>query len=101
MPARRFLIRGVVQGVGFRHAMRREAHRLGLRGWVRNRADGTVEAVAIGADHELDALQRWAHRGPPAALVDTVDVTHLTAEALVDLQPMVDDGFRQVETVWG
>ena len=100
MPARRYLVSGLVQGVGFRHAMRREAQRLGLHGWVRNRADGTVEAVAVGADGWLDALQRWAHHGPPAAQVDTVEVTALSSEALAEVQPMVDDGFRQVETAW-
>jgi acylphosphatase len=100
MPARRFLIRGVVQGVGFRHATRREARRLGLHGWVRNRADGTVEAVAIGDEGRLDALQRWAQRGPPAAKVVAVEATRLPDEALASLQPMVDDDFRQVETAW-
>ena len=101
MPARRYLIRGVVQGVGFRHAMRREAQRLGLRGWVRNRAEGTVEAVAVGTDGGLDALQRWAQRGPTAAHVESVEMTRLSDEALAELQPAVDEGFRQVETAWG
>lgn len=100
MPARRFLVRGIVQGVGFRHAMRREAQRVGLRGWVRNRADGTVEAVAVGTDAALDALQRWAHRGPTAAHVESVEVTRPSAEALAELQPAVDEDFRQVETAW-
>ena len=100
MPARRYVVRGFVQGVGFRHAMRREAQRLGLHGWVRNRADGTVEAVAVGADVWLDALLRWAHHGPPAAHVDAVEVTALTSEALAEVQPMIDASFRQVETAW-
>ena len=100
MAARRFLIRGVVQGVGFRHATRREARRLGLRGWVRNRAEGTVEAVAVGDERQLGALERWARRGPPGANVDTVETTPLSDEALAALLPTVGEDFRQVETAW-
>jgi len=69
----RLRIAGRVQGVGFRDAMCREADRLGVTGWVRNRADGDVEAVAQGAPASLDALQAWARRGPPAARVEHVD----------------------------
>lgn len=100
MPARRFVIRGVVQGVGFRHALRREAQRLALSGWVRNRADGSVEAVACGDVPALDTLQRWAHHGPPASRVDAVEASALSAEAVAQLQPVVGEGFRQVETSW-
>lgn len=100
MAARRLIVRGVVQGVGFRHATRREAQRLGLRGWVRNRADGSVEAVADGDESRLDALERWARRGPPAALVESVEATYLSAEMLATLQPPLGDGFRQAETAW-
>lgn len=97
---RRLLVRGLVQGVGFRHALRREAERLGLRGWVRNRADGSVEAVACGAEQALDALERWARRGPPAASVDAVERSSLTTEAVAQLQPPVGEDFRQAETTW-
>lgn len=100
MPARQLVIRGVVQGVGFRHALRREAQRLALAGWVRNRADGSVEAVACGDAPALDALQRWAHHGPPAARVHTVEACELTAEAVAQLQPAVEQDFRQVGTAW-
>jgi acylphosphatase len=100
MTARRLVIRGVVQGVGFRYALRREAQRLALSGWVRNRADGSVEAVACGDAPALDALQRWAQRGPPAARVDAVEPSSLSDEAVALLQPAVDQGFRQVETAW-
>lgn len=100
MAARRLIIRGLVQGVGFRHATRREAQRLGLRGWVRNCADGSVEAVALGDDEQLDALERWARRGPPAARVEAVDATSLEDAAVARLQPPVGSGFRQVETAW-
>jgi acylphosphatase len=100
MAARKLVIRGLVQGVGFRHATRGEAQRLGLRGWVRNCADGSVEAVALGAEEQLDALERWARRGPPAARVDSVDVTHLADDAVARLHPPVGNGFRQAETAW-
>jgi len=65
-------IRGRVQGVGFRDALSREAERLGITGWVRNRAGGDVEAVAQGSAAALDALLAWARRGPPAARVERV-----------------------------
>jgi acylphosphatase len=69
----RLRIRGRVQGVGFRDAMSREAGRLGLTGWVRNRADGDVEAVAQGGAAALEALIAWARCGPPAARVEHVE----------------------------
>jgi acylphosphatase len=69
----RLCIRGRVQGVGFRDALSREAERLGLTGWVRNRADGDVEAVAQGAPGSLDALLAWARHGPTAARVEHID----------------------------
>jgi acylphosphatase len=70
MRTRQFRVTGLVQGVGFRYALRDEAQRLGLRGWVRNRADGSVEALAQGEPQALEALIDWARRGPPAARVD-------------------------------
>lgn len=65
-------IHGRVQGVGFRWSMCEFANDQGLRGWVRNRRDGSVEAVAIGRRVELDALCDWAGRGPRGAAVDRV-----------------------------
>jgi acylphosphatase len=100
MPARRWLIRGVVQGVGFRHATRREALRLGLRGWVRNRGDGTVEVVAVGDATRLDALERWARHGPPAARVEQVEAAAMPDDAVEQLDPPVAEGFKQVRTAW-
>ena len=72
MIARKLRIRGTVQGVGFRYALRREALRLGIAGWVRNRADGSVEALVHGESRNVDALEAWARVGPPAARVESV-----------------------------
>jgi len=66
-------ITGLVQGVFFRAHTRQEAQRLGLRGWVRNRADGSVEAVAEGPEDALRQLLAWCHRGSPGARVEAVE----------------------------
>ena len=67
-------IRGRVQGVGFRMYTQREAQRLGVNGWVRNRRDGSVEAVVQGDEKAVDALVEWTHKGPPSARVTDVQV---------------------------
>ena len=73
-PQTRLLrIHGLVQGVGYRNALQTEATRLGLTGWVRNRSDGTVEALAQGRPEDIEALVEWARRGPPVARVSRVD----------------------------
>ncbi len=72
-------IRGKVQGVFFRESARQEATRLGLTGWVRNRDDGSVEAVAEGEPAALEEFIRWCHRGPTSARV--TDVQHAEAES--------------------
>lgn len=72
--AKRLLISGRVQGVGYRDSMRREAARLGARGWVRNRFDGAVEAVVDGTPEAIEALIAWARRGPPAADVSEIRI---------------------------
>jgi acylphosphatase len=77
---RRLCIHGLVQGVGFRYSLHREAVRLGLAGWVRNRRDGTVEAVVSGPAASVEAMVAWAHRGPPSARVDRVDVAPFEGE---------------------
>jgi len=66
-------IRGFVQGVGFRYFCYREADRLGLTGWVKNRPDGSVEAVAVGEREPLQSFLETVRRGPGNARVDTVD----------------------------
>ncbi|AUX47864.1 acylphosphatase [Sorangium cellulosum] len=67
-------VRGRVQGVFFRASTQREAKRLGLTGWVKNRTDGSVEVLAEGEEDELKELIAWANRGPSAARVERVDV---------------------------
>jgi acylphosphatase len=71
----RLRIHGRVQGVGFRHYMTREARRRGVAGWVRNRVDGTVEAIVQGSREAVDGLIAWARRGPPSAHVTDVEVS--------------------------
>ena len=72
MATARFIVRGKVQGVWFRAGTRDVAVRLGLAGYARNRADGSVEVLAAGDADAIDALQRWLHEGPPLARVDEV-----------------------------
>lgn len=87
MIARRLTISGRVQGVGFRYALADEARARKLSGWVRNRRDGSVEAVLAGVETDVEAVIAWAHRGPPAA--------HVTA---VVVEPAVTDS-REFEIV--
>jgi acylphosphatase len=79
VTAVRYLVRGRVQGVGFRWFASSAAARLGLRGWVRNLADGSVEVVAAGAPDALASLERSLRNGPRAARVSEVDVAPATA----------------------
>lgn len=81
MVTRRLRISGRVQGVGYRESLRYEADELGVSGWVRNRVDGSVEALLQGPAEKVDALIAWARRGPPAALVLKVDVEEPRDEA--------------------
>ena len=85
MIARRLVVRGRVQGVGYRFAMTEAALALGIAGWVRNRRDGTVEAVVQGDDASVERLTEWCRRGPRGA-----HVTAVAAEAL-DVDPALRD----------
>ena len=72
MLTRQIRVTGRVQGVGFRYALRAEALRLGIAGWVRNRADGSVEALLQSDEEKVERLIEWSRRGPPGARVDEV-----------------------------
>ena len=67
-------IHGTVQGVSFRAYARDQARRLKLCGWVRNLADGDVEAIAEGNSDEIEAFVAWCHKGPPEAAVESVSL---------------------------
>ena len=75
----RLIVRGRVQGVGFRYATCDEAKLLAVAGWVRNLANGSVEIVAEGPRKNLQMLAAWAHRGPSYARVDDVSEEWLVA----------------------
>lgn len=72
---RRVVVRGAVQGVGFRASCARRAEALGLAGSVRNRPDGTVEAVFEGDPDAVDSMVAWCRGGPPMARVAGVEVS--------------------------
>lgn len=78
----RVVVHGVVQGVGFRWACQEAATSRDVRGWVRNRPDGTVEAVFEGEPSGVDAMVAWAGHGPRHARVTRVDVTREEPEGL-------------------
>ncbi|MBX9702156.1 MAG: acylphosphatase [Acetobacteraceae bacterium] len=90
MRARRLRIEGRVQGVGYRDWLIREAQRLGLAGWVRNRRDGSVEALLAGEEPVLQVLLSACRRGPPLARVDRIE------EVLAE--PPEEPGFRRLPT---
>jgi len=80
-------VHGRVQGVWFRGSTRTEAQRLGLAGWVRNRADGTVEARAQGDPGAVDALVAWCRVGPAGAEVARLEVEDAAPDdALADFR---------------
>jgi acylphosphatase len=83
MIAKRYIVRGRVQGVGFRWFVDHEARALGLAGWVRNNFDGTVEALAIGSPEQHNAFYSKLRQGPRAARVD--EVAELPAEPVEGL----------------
>ena len=82
MERRHVVIYGFVQGVGFRFGVERTATARGVAGWVRNRPDGTVEAVFEGERADIEALVEFCRRGPRGAEVERVDVEEESAEGL-------------------
>jgi acylphosphatase len=92
ITARRFIVRGRVQGVGFRWFVEREAHLLGIAGWVRNNHDGSVEVLAQGTRDQLSGLHARLREGPRAARVDGVEVS--------DAQPQAGLSSFRIEGAW-
>jgi acylphosphatase len=78
VEAKRYIVRGRVQGVGFRWFVEREAHMLGIAGWVRNNHDGSVEVLAQGTRDQLSGLHSRLREGPRAARVDAVEVSEVS-----------------------
>ena len=75
----RVMVRGQVQGVGYRASAVRQAHLQRVTGWVRNNADGTVEAIVQGSPDQVDRMPEWMRHGPPAARVTDIETeTDLT-----------------------
>lgn len=91
MKAVHAIIRGRVQGVWFRAWTLGEARKLDLSGWVRNRADGTVEALFAGPDVKVEAMLGLCRKGPPLARVDGVET--------VPADPPGESGFHKLSTV--
>lgn len=89
MDSRRAVVHGVVQGVGFRWRCAEEARRLGVKGWCRNRWDGTVEVHLEGDPAAVQELVDWLHRGPRSAVVSRVEVEETAAGGFVgfDVEP--------------
>jgi acylphosphatase len=85
-------ITGIVQGVGYRFAFEHEARALGLSGWVRNRLDGSVEAVVAGDLQSLERIIAWARNGPALAQVKRVAVDD------ADCSQISSDGFKRLPT---
>ncbi|HZO95830.1 MAG TPA: acylphosphatase [Gaiellaceae bacterium] len=82
MTRSRVVVHGLVQGVGFRYAVAARARSLGAAGWVRNRADGAVEAVFEGEADAVSALVRFCREGPRGAAVERVEETAEAPEGL-------------------
>lgn len=83
MKTKLLRIRGRVQGVFFRESMKTEAKRLGVTGWVRNRKDGSVEALVQGEAELVDAICEWAKKGPPSASVESCEVSDYSGETIL------------------
>jgi acylphosphatase len=92
MIARTYIVKGRVQGVGFRYFVQATAQALGVAGWVRNNVDGSVEVLAAGTEAQLSALHAKLRSGPRAARVEAVDV--------LPAQPPRDANTFRIEGTW-
>ena len=92
LSCRRYIVRGRVQGVGFRWFVQREAQMLGIAGWVRNNVDGAVEVLAMGSEQQLASLNQKLRSGPRAARVDRVEES--------DSQPVEGLAHFRIEGAW-
>jgi acylphosphatase len=84
MIRRRLIVHGLVQGVGFRYSLARQAQSRGVAGSAANRPDGTVEAVLEGEPEAVESLVRWCEEGPRRAVVDRVEVSEEQPQGLRD-----------------
>jgi acylphosphatase len=85
---RHLFISGRVQGVGFRLYMQSKAREAGITGWVRNRRDGTVEAVIQGSPEAVESITEWARSGPPGAAVTDIKIADGTGDyTIFDTRP--------------
>ena len=80
----RFVVKGHVQGVGFRWAIREQALQRGLCGWVQNCRDGSVEVLAKGAENTLSSFKTWLWQGPLGSRVSEIQVTLEAGESVPD-----------------
>ncbi|MDP9268383.1 MAG: acylphosphatase [Acidobacteriota bacterium] len=92
VETRRYVVKGRVQGVGFRFYVEREARSLGIAGWVRNAPSGAVEVLATGTREQQVALRGKLHQGPRAARVDDVSET--------EAQPVPELNTFRIEGAW-
>ncbi|MGN6426016.1 acylphosphatase [uncultured Leifsonia sp.] len=88
---KRATVTGQVQGVGFRWSAREQAHRIGVTGWARNRADGSVEVEVEGEPEAVERMLGWLRTGPPGSAVEEVAVSDAPVDG--------DDEFRIRQTV--
>ena len=92
VQTRKFVVRGRVQGVGFRWFVEHEAKKLGVSGWVRNNSDGSVEVLASGTGEQLSGLRSRLQQGPRASRVDGIE------EA--DARPVAGLNTFRIEGAW-
>jgi acylphosphatase len=97
MTAKRYIVRGRVQGVGFRWFVEREANALGMRGWVRNNEDSTVELIAVGEDPQQESLRSRLEQGPRGSRVDRVDEAMVEEVELARIEKL---GRFEIQGAW-